>query len=87
MVIQALSKAVEAGKPYSYAKGIMRKWVDKGYKTLEEVNAEADSFKKQSTDKHAGIYNQEFKRTAEDEERLRRLNDIELPQEFYDNLI
>lgn len=87
LVIHALTKAVEAGKPYNYAKGIMRNWVDKGYKTLEEVNAEADSFKKQSTDKHAGIYNQEFKRTAEDEERLRRLNDIELPQEFYDNLI
>lgn len=44
LVIQALTKAVEAGKPYNYAKGIMRNWVDKGYKTIGDVNAEAETF-------------------------------------------
>lgn len=40
LVIEALKKAVEAEKPYNYAKGIMRNWIKKGIKTLEDVAAE-----------------------------------------------
>ncbi len=40
LVIEALKKAVEAEKPYSYAKGIMRNWIKKGIKTLADVEAE-----------------------------------------------
>lgn len=40
LVIEALKKAVEAEKPYNYAKGIMRNWIKKGIKTLADVEAE-----------------------------------------------
>lgn len=40
LVIEALRKAVEAEKPYSYAKGIMRNWLKKGIKTLADVESE-----------------------------------------------
>ena len=40
LVIEALKKTVEAEKPYSYAKGIMRNWIKKGIKTLADVEAE-----------------------------------------------
>ena len=40
LVIEALKKTVEAEKPYSYTKGIMRNWIKKGIKTLADVEAE-----------------------------------------------
>lgn len=40
LVIEALKKAVEAEKPYNYAKGIMRNWIKKGVKTMTDVEAE-----------------------------------------------
>ena len=40
LVIEALKKTVEAEKPYSYAKGILRNWIKKGIKTLADVEAE-----------------------------------------------
>lgn len=43
LVIEALKKTVEAEKPYSYAKGIMKKWLSKGIKTIEQVEAESVS--------------------------------------------
>lgn len=39
LVIEALKKTIEAEKPYSYAKGIMRNWASKGIKTLEDVES------------------------------------------------
>lgn len=41
VVIEALRRTVESEKPYSYAKGIMRKWANKGIKTIEAVEAES----------------------------------------------
>ena len=43
VVIAALKKTAEAEKPYSYAKGIMKKWLSKGIKTIEQVEAESVS--------------------------------------------
>jgi len=43
LVIEALKKTVEAEKPYSYAKGILRNWLSKGIKTIEQVEAESVS--------------------------------------------
>lgn len=40
LVLEALKKAVEAEKPYNYAKGILRNWLKKGIKTLADVEAE-----------------------------------------------
>lgn len=41
VVIEALRRTVESEKPYSYAKGIMRKWANKGIKTIEAVETES----------------------------------------------
>ena len=47
VVILALQKAVEKNAQYSYAKGIMKSWANKGIKTLEEAEAEAVGNKRQ----------------------------------------
>ena len=44
MVIEAMKKAVLNGKPYSYAKGIMKQWSNKGIKTVEDAKAEEVQF-------------------------------------------
>ena len=41
VVILALQKAVEKNAQYSYAKGIMKSWANKGIKTLEAAEAES----------------------------------------------
>ena len=61
MVIEAMKKAVLAGKPYSYAKGIMKQWSNKGIKTVEDAEAEEvqfsnNHFKKQPVRKEALPY-------------------------------
>lgn len=43
VVIEALRRTVESEKTYSYAKGIMKKWLSKGIKTIEQVEAESVS--------------------------------------------
>lgn len=43
LVIEALKKTVEAEKSYSYAKGILKNWLNKGIKTIEQVEAESVS--------------------------------------------
>lgn len=40
LVIEALSRALEQGAQYSYAKSIMRDWASKGIQTLEQAKAE-----------------------------------------------
>lgn len=40
LVIEALSRALEQGAQYSYAKSIMRDWTNKGIHTLEQAKAE-----------------------------------------------
>ncbi|QII82615.1 DnaD domain-containing protein [Jeotgalibaca arthritidis] len=86
MVIEAMRRAAVDQKGFRYAEGIMKKWLNKNITTMQQVQADDVAFSNKN-EKPNGIYNQEFKRTAEDEERLRRLNDIDLPQGFYDNLI
>jgi DnaD/phage-associated family protein len=44
VVIEALKRTVEAEKPYSYAKGIMRKWAGKGIRTMEQVEQDATAW-------------------------------------------
>lgn len=44
LVIEAMKKAVLNGKPYSYAKGILKQWADKGIKTTEQAKAEEVQF-------------------------------------------
>ena len=44
LVIEAMKKAVLNGKPYSYAKGIMKQWSNKGIKTVEDAKAEEVQF-------------------------------------------
>lgn len=45
LVIRAMQKAIEGGKNYSYAKGIMKNWAQNGIKTLEDAEAEEKSFR------------------------------------------
>lgn len=47
VVIEALKRAVEAEKTYSYAKGIMKKWANKGIKTLDQVEQETTKWERQ----------------------------------------
>ena len=47
VVIEALKRAIEAEKPYSYAKGIMKKWVNKGIKTIDQVEQETTKWERQ----------------------------------------
>lgn len=70
VVIEALKKAVEAEKPYSYAKGIMKKWAAKGIRTVEKVDQETTSWeRKNSNSKNLGdgpdIYGQTFNKAAD----------------------
>ena len=39
-----MKRTVEAEKPYSYAKGIMRKWAGKGIRTMEQVEQDATAW-------------------------------------------
>ncbi|MEK4965290.1 DnaD domain protein [Weizmannia sp. FSL K6-3076] len=40
LVLEAMKIAVESGnKNWSYVEGILRRWVDKGYQTINEVRA------------------------------------------------
>lgn len=47
LVIRAMQKASEAGKNYSYAKGILRSWLNNNIRTLEDVDAEETKFQNQ----------------------------------------
>ena len=47
VVIEALKRAIEAEKHYSYAKGIMKKWANKGIKTLDQVEQETTKWERQ----------------------------------------
>jgi DnaD/phage-associated family protein len=48
VVILAMQKAVEKNAQYSYAKGIMKSWANKGIKTLDEAEAESVGNKRQN---------------------------------------
>ena len=65
VVIEALKRAIEAEKPYSYAKGIMKKWVNKGIKTLDQVEQETTKWERQQgggreLGNGTGIFGQSF---------------------------
>lgn len=65
VVIEALKRAIEAEKPYSYAKGIMKKWANKGIKTIDQVDQETTKWeRKQSGGRNlgngTGIFGQSF---------------------------
>ena len=49
VVTEALKRAVEAEKPYSYAKGIMKKWANKGIKTIDQVDQETTKWERQQS--------------------------------------
>jgi predicted phage replisome organizer len=51
VVIEALKRAVEAEKTYSYAKGIMKKWAAKGIRTIEQVNQETTAWDRKNNGK------------------------------------
>lgn len=44
LVLEAMKRAVEAGKNYNYAKGIMKSWKQNSIKTLKDVEEEDDAF-------------------------------------------
>lgn len=48
VVIEALKRTVEAEKPYSYAKGIMKKWAGKGIRTMEQVEQETTAWERKN---------------------------------------
>lgn len=48
LVIEALERTVENQKRYSYAKGIMKNWVDNNIKTMDDVKAMDVSFNNHS---------------------------------------
>lgn len=48
LVIEALKRTVENQKQYSYAKGIMKNWVNKNVKSIEDVKALDVSFNNQT---------------------------------------
>ena len=84
VVIEALKRAVEAEKPYSYAKGIMKKWVNKGINTIDQVEQETTKWDRQQSGiknlgSGSGIYGQTFNKAADpsltDEDR-KKINDI-----------
>ena len=65
VVIEALKRTVEAEKPYSYAKGIMKKWAGKGIRTMQQVEQEATAWdRKQGGGRELGngpgIFGQSF---------------------------
>jgi DnaD/phage-associated family protein len=81
VVVEALKKAIESEKPYSYAKGIMRKWANKGIRTIEQVEQDSIAWdRKQSGVNSLGngpdVYGQTF--TKE--------NDYELTEEDKANI-
>ncbi|MBM7572681.1 DNA replication protein DnaD [Aquibacillus albus] len=48
-----MKKALEHNKAsWSYVKGILQSWSEKGIATIEEAQAEASAFKKQKKQKH-----------------------------------
>lgn len=49
LVILALQKTIEHEKTYSYAKGIMKKWTNKGIETVADVEAQELSFQRQNS--------------------------------------
>lgn len=65
VVIEALKRTVETEKPYSYAKGIMKKWAGKGIRTIEQVEQEATAWDRKSGGSRdlgngPGIFGQSF---------------------------
>lgn len=40
LTMKAMQKAIESNKPYSYAKGILKNWLNNNIKTLEDAEAE-----------------------------------------------
>lgn len=40
LTVKAMQKAIESNKPYSYAKGILKNWLNTNIKTLEDAEAE-----------------------------------------------
>lgn len=87
MVIEAMRRAAVDQKSFRYAEGIMKKWLNKNITTMQQVQADDVAFSNKN-EKPNGIYNQEFKRTPEDEERIRRfMEGTEVTQEFLDQLI
>lgn len=52
LTIEAMKKALDQSKPYSYAKGIMRQWLKKGIQTLKDVDAEQIQFERQYQNKN-----------------------------------
>lgn len=53
LVIEAMKKALDNGKPYSYAKGIMDNWYKNNILTVEDVEAEETAYKNKRNNKSA----------------------------------
>ncbi|WP_368987240.1 DnaD domain-containing protein [Caldifermentibacillus hisashii] len=54
LVLEAMKIAVESGnKNWSYVEGILRRWVDKGYKTINEVRAAQKEYRERLNKKSA----------------------------------
>ena len=47
LVIEAMKRALTNQKPYSYAQGILKSWIGKNIRTLEQAKAEAIQHKQQ----------------------------------------
>jgi len=52
LVIEALSRAAKDQKSYRYAEGIMKNWVKKGFKSIEDVESEDVAFNKQKNNNY-----------------------------------
>lgn len=84
VVIEALKRAIEAEKPYSYAKGIMKKWVNKGIKTIDQIEQETIKWDRQQSGiknlgNGSGVYGQTFNKSADpilSEDDKKRINEI-----------
>lgn len=84
VVIEALKRAIEAEKPYSYAKGIMKKWANKGIKTIDQVEQETTKWDRQQSGvknlgNGSGIYGQTFNKASDPSlsaEDRKKINDI-----------
>ncbi|MDO4775488.1 MAG: DnaD domain protein, partial [Aerococcaceae bacterium] len=47
LVVEAMKRALANQKPYSYAQGILKSWLRKNIRTLEQVQAETIQHKQQ----------------------------------------
>lgn len=90
LIIRAMDMAVvRNARNWAYAEKILINWNNKGIKTVADVDASEKEFQNsKNNSEKKGIYGQEFKRTPEDDERIKYLlGGEELSQEYIDSLI